>query len=132
MLGLFLGLAHLFVSLRVYVKTFLSKSWGADDYLLVASLVSYASQWFNRASILYLSFRSSSPHTARAHSPEYTMEQVDISMIFPPRTYPEHSTSGGFASSSTLLQQSSFASPLPYSSFGYASNLVNAGSSMAL
>jgi hypothetical protein len=40
-LGLFLGLAYLFVLLRVYVKTFLSKSWGADDYLLLVSLVSY-------------------------------------------------------------------------------------------
>lgn len=38
-LGLFLGLAYIFVSLRVYVKTFLSKSWGADDYLLLLSLV---------------------------------------------------------------------------------------------
>lgn len=38
-LGLFLGLAYLFVSLRVYVKTFLSKSWGADDTLLLVSLV---------------------------------------------------------------------------------------------
>ncbi|KAE9381535.1 hypothetical protein N431DRAFT_425107 [Stipitochalara longipes BDJ] len=40
-LGLFLGLAYLFVLLRVYVKTFLSKSWGADDTLLLASLVSF-------------------------------------------------------------------------------------------
>ncbi|PMD39939.1 hypothetical protein L207DRAFT_428221, partial [Hyaloscypha variabilis F] len=40
-LGLFLGLAYLLVSLRVYVKTFLSKSWGADDTLLLVSLVSF-------------------------------------------------------------------------------------------
>jgi hypothetical protein len=38
-LGLFLGLAYIFVFLRVYVKTFLTKSWGADDYLLLISLV---------------------------------------------------------------------------------------------
>lgn len=38
-LGLFLGLSLVFVLLRVYVKTFLSKSWGSDDILLVLSLV---------------------------------------------------------------------------------------------
>ncbi|TVY47169.1 hypothetical protein LOCC1_G002578 [Lachnellula occidentalis] len=37
--GLFLGLTWLFVALRVYVKSFLSKSWGTDDYLLVVSLI---------------------------------------------------------------------------------------------
>ncbi|KAK0118900.1 hypothetical protein ONS96_011977 [Cadophora gregata f. sp. sojae] len=38
-LGLFLGLSLVFVLLRVYVKTFLSKSWGSDDILLVLSLI---------------------------------------------------------------------------------------------
>lgn len=39
-LGLFLGLSLVFVLLRVSVKTFLSRSWGSDDVLLVISLVS--------------------------------------------------------------------------------------------
>ncbi len=39
-LGLFLALSWIFVSLRVYVKAFLKKSWGMDDYLLIISLVS--------------------------------------------------------------------------------------------
>jgi hypothetical protein len=39
-LGLFLGLTWLFVILRVYVKIFLRKSWTADDYLIIVSLVS--------------------------------------------------------------------------------------------
>lgn len=37
-LGLFLGLATVFVCLRLYVKTFLSKSWGTDDVLLIIAL----------------------------------------------------------------------------------------------
>ncbi|TVY34859.1 hypothetical protein LSUB1_G005407 [Lachnellula subtilissima] len=41
--GLFLGLTWLFVALRVYVKSFLSKSWGADDYLLIISLMLFTS-----------------------------------------------------------------------------------------
>jgi hypothetical protein len=41
-LGLFLGLAWIFFSLRIYVKTFLSKSWGVDDGLLAISIVSSA------------------------------------------------------------------------------------------
>jgi len=35
----FLGLTYIFVGLRVYVKTVLSKGWGADDWLLVAAQV---------------------------------------------------------------------------------------------
>ncbi|KAE8452235.1 hypothetical protein EG329_001702 [Mollisiaceae sp. DMI_Dod_QoI] len=38
-LGLFLGLATIFVCLRLYVKTFLSKSWGVDDVLLIVALI---------------------------------------------------------------------------------------------
>ncbi|KAG4430976.1 hypothetical protein IFR05_013536 [Cadophora sp. M221] len=38
-LGVFLGMSLVFVLLRVYVKTFLSKSWGSDDILLVVSLI---------------------------------------------------------------------------------------------
>ncbi|KUJ22539.1 uncharacterized protein LY89DRAFT_302918 [Mollisia scopiformis] len=41
-LGLFLGLATLFVCLRLYVKTFLSKSWGIDDALLIVALIFFA------------------------------------------------------------------------------------------
>ncbi|KAH6709527.1 hypothetical protein BKA61DRAFT_614489 [Leptodontidium sp. MPI-SDFR-AT-0119] len=40
-LGLFLGLSLVFVLLRVYVKTFLSKSWGSDDTLLIVSLITF-------------------------------------------------------------------------------------------
>ena len=39
MLGLFLGLSWLFVLLRCYVKAFISKSWAADDFLLIVSAV---------------------------------------------------------------------------------------------
>jgi hypothetical protein len=38
-LGLFLILAWIFVGLRVYVRCLISKSWGADDSLLLAALV---------------------------------------------------------------------------------------------
>ncbi|CZR50852.1 related to integral membrane protein [Phialocephala subalpina] len=38
-LGLFLGLATVFVCLRFYVKTFLTKSWGSDDVFLIIALM---------------------------------------------------------------------------------------------
>ena len=38
-LGLFLVLAWIFTGLRVYVRCLISKSWGADDSLLLAALV---------------------------------------------------------------------------------------------
>ncbi|TVY83984.1 hypothetical protein LSUE1_G001347 [Lachnellula suecica] len=41
-LGLFLGLTWLFVSLRLYVKTFINKSWGADDYLIIVALAFFS------------------------------------------------------------------------------------------
>ncbi|RDW77251.1 hypothetical protein BP6252_05304 [Coleophoma cylindrospora] len=37
-LGIFLGLAWLVVCLRIYVKFFLTKHWGGDDYVLLMSL----------------------------------------------------------------------------------------------
>lgn len=37
---LFLTLAWIFVSLRCYVRTVLMKSFGADDWLAIAALVS--------------------------------------------------------------------------------------------
>ncbi|TVY89897.1 hypothetical protein LAWI1_G004152, partial [Lachnellula willkommii] len=40
---LFVALTWMFVSLRVYVKIFLTRSWGADDYLLVVSLILFTS-----------------------------------------------------------------------------------------
>ena len=40
---LFLTLAWIFVSLRCYVRTVMIKSFGIDDWLAVASLVSRAS-----------------------------------------------------------------------------------------
>jgi hypothetical protein len=33
-------LAFVFTLLRVYVRIYVSKNWGADDYVLVATLVS--------------------------------------------------------------------------------------------
>lgn len=52
-LGLFLGLSLVFVLLRVYVKTFLSKSWGSDDILLVLSLVCSSQPGFYGATSAY-------------------------------------------------------------------------------
>lgn len=45
-MGVFLALSWIFVSLRVYVKTFLSRSWGTDDTLLVVSLVCCSVHWY--------------------------------------------------------------------------------------
>jgi hypothetical protein len=48
----------LFTALRVYVRVFISKNWGADDTLLIATLVSntcnrsinryYVADWLHR------------------------------------------------------------------------------------
>jgi len=38
-LGLFFGLSWIFFSLRMFVKTFLTKSWGVDDLLLIISII---------------------------------------------------------------------------------------------
>lgn len=38
-IALFLGLALLFFSLRMYVKAFLTKGWGFDDILLIIGVV---------------------------------------------------------------------------------------------
>ena len=38
-LGVFLVLAWIFTALRVYVRAWVSRSWGADDFLLLAALV---------------------------------------------------------------------------------------------
>ena len=38
-IGLFLGLAWLFFSMRMYVKTFLTKGWGVDDFFLIVGIV---------------------------------------------------------------------------------------------
>jgi hypothetical protein len=132
-LGFFLGLAWLFVSLRVYVKTFLNKSWGTDDYLLLVSLVRLTfpafDSWIKASDML--SPRFSSQHTVHAPHLESTMEQVATWMTSLPKISPEHSTSGGSASSSTPSPQSSSASPSPSSSSAFASSLSNAGSSTA-
>jgi len=37
-IGLFLGLAWLFFSMRMYVRAFLTKGWGVDDFLLIVAV----------------------------------------------------------------------------------------------
>jgi hypothetical protein len=44
-IGVFLGLATVFFSMRMYVKAFITKGWGVDDLLLIVSFVgSFSSQ----------------------------------------------------------------------------------------
>jgi len=38
-IGVFLGLATVFFSMRMYVKTFITKGWGVDDLLLIVSFI---------------------------------------------------------------------------------------------
>jgi hypothetical protein len=40
LVGVLLGLAWIFFSLRIYVKAFLTKGWGVDDLLLIVGVVS--------------------------------------------------------------------------------------------
>jgi hypothetical protein len=46
-LAILYSLSFLFTALRVYVRIFVSKNWGVDDTLLIATLVSIFSIQFH-------------------------------------------------------------------------------------
>jgi hypothetical protein len=111
----FVALAWITFCLRVYVRGFLLRSWGTDDWLIACSLVSPTCSGESKKKLTSL-FRVSSPHTSSAKQAALFMAPASTCTICNQIEPRPPSYSGGCASCSTFQQPCSSSCPSASSS----------------